>query len=176
VIADGHGTSFNGWMGGATWERADRFASWPFRRLGPPQTAGAGTQRTQSVRRVGLCRVASPDVLEMAYCERGALRRPATSAFFVRSASDLSSRADDQTKESDLDRDVRLCVSLRVITVDATCTHTCGPFIAETAVESTHHCVGGPKIVATTMARRRLRTGRSHCTTGSPPTDLPFVV
>jgi hypothetical protein len=26
------------------------------------------------------------------------------------------------------------------------------------------------------MARRRLRTGRSHCTTWSPATDLPFVV
>jgi len=43
-------------------------------------------------------------------------------------------------------------------------------------VESTHHCLGGPKIVATIMARRRLRTGRSHCTTGSPATDFPFVV
>jgi len=32
--------------------------------------------------------------------------------------------------------------------------------------------MGGPTIVATTMARRRLRTGRSHCTNASPHAGL----
>lgn len=39
-----------------------------------------------------------------------------------------------------------------------------------------HHCGGGPKIVAMTMARRRLRTGRIHGTTASPVTVLPVLV
>ena len=33
--------------------------------------------------------------------------------------------------------------------------------------------MGGPRIVATTMARRRLRTGRSDCTNASPPACAP---
>ena len=43
-------------------------------------------------------------------------------------------------------------------------------------VKSTDHCVGGPKIVAMTMARRRLPTGRSHGMTALSATGVTAPV